>query len=108
MSLVLYHHPFTRAANVVWMLEEVGAPYELRYGEIGKAAHKAPEILALNPMGKLPILVEDGVVVTESAAIGLYLGDRHASGRLAPRLEDPARRTYLRWSLFAPSVIEPG
>jgi len=108
MSLVLYHHPYTRAANVVWMLEEVGAPYELRYVDIATAAHKSPEIVALNPMGKLPILVEDGVVVTESAAIGLYLADRHASGRLAPRPEDPARGTYLRWSLFAPSVIEPG
>lgn len=47
-------------------------------------------------------------VVTESAAIGLYLADRYAAGRLAPALDDPARGTYLRWSLFAPSVIEPG
>src|SRR5262249_10522859 len=71
-------------------------------------AQKAPEILALNPMGKLPILTEGDAVVTESAAIGLYLADRHAYGRLAPRVDDPARGTYLRWSLFAPSVIEPG
>jgi glutathione S-transferase len=108
MSIVLYHHPFSRASNVVWMLEEVGVPYEIRHVDIMGGAHKAPEIVALNPMGKLPILTEGDVVVTESAAIGLYLADRHAYGRLAPRVDDPARGTYLRWSLFAPSVIEPG
>jgi glutathione S-transferase len=108
MSIVLYHHPFSRAANVVWMLEEVGAPYELRFVDIMKGAHKAPELVALNRMGKLPILTDGDTVVTESAAIGLYLADRHAYGRLAPKVDDPLRGTYLRWSLFAPSVIEPG
>jgi glutathione S-transferase len=90
------------------MLEEVGVPYELRYVDLLAGAHKAPEILALNPMGKLPILTEGDAVVTEMAAIGHYLADRHAYGRLAPRVDDPARGTYLRWSFFAPSVIEPG
>src|SRR5689334_10091419 len=108
MSIVLYHHPFSRAANVVWMLEELGEPYELRFVDLMKGAHKAPEIVALNPMGKLPILTDGAAVVTESAAIGLYLADRYALGRLAPAFDDPARGTYLRWSLFAPSVIEPG
>jgi glutathione S-transferase len=108
MSIVLYHHPYSRAANVVWMLEEVGVPYELRRVDIMKGAHKAPELLALNPMGKLPTLTDGDTVVTESAAIALYLADRYAYGRLAPRVDDVARATYLRWSLFAPSVIEPG
>lgn len=108
MAIVLYHHPYTRAATAVWMLEEVGVPYELRPVDFMKGAHKAPEILALNPMGKLPILTDGDAVVTESAAIGLYLADRYAYGRLAPKVDDPARAAYLRWSLFAPSVIEPG
>jgi len=107
MSITLYHHPFSRAANVVWMLEECGVPYDLRFVDILKGAHKAPDIVALNPMGKLPILTEGETVVTESAAIGLYLADRHAYGRLSPKADDPARATYLRWSFFAPSVIEP-
>nr|HMR09675.1 glutathione S-transferase family protein [Polyangiaceae bacterium] len=63
---------------------------------------------ALNPMGKLPILTDGDAVVTESAAIGLYLADRYAPGRLAPAIDSPERAAYLRWSLFAPSVIEPG
>jgi glutathione S-transferase len=108
MSIVLDHHPFSRASNVVWMLEEVAAPYELRYVDIMAGGQKAPAILALNPMGKLPILTDGDTVVTEAAAIGLYLADRYAYGRLAPKVDDPARGTYLRWSLFAPSVIEPG
>ena len=108
MATVLYHHPFSRAANVIWILEEVGTPYELRYVDLQAGAQKAPEILALNAMGKLPILVDGDAVVTEVAAIALYLADRYAYGRLAPRVDDPARGTYLRWTLFAPSVIEPG
>jgi glutathione S-transferase len=108
MSITLYHHPFSRAASVVWMLEEVGVPYDLRFVDIMKGEHKAPDIVALNPMGKLPVLTDGDAVVSESAAIGLYLADRHAYGRLAPKVDDPKRGTYLRWSLFAPSVIEPG
>lgn len=108
MTITLYHHPFSRAANVVWMLEEVGMDYELKFVDLTKGEQKAPEILALNPMGKLPILVDGEAVVTESAAIGVYLADRYASGRLAPALDDPRRGTFLRWSFFAPSVIEPG
>ena len=108
MSIVLYHHPFSRAANVVWMLEEVGVPYELRFVDLLSGKHKQPDILALNPMGKLPILSDGAAVVSESAAIALYLGDRYSAGKLAPQLDDPRRGTYLRWSFYAPSVIEPG
>ena len=73
-----------------------------------KGEQKQPALLALNPMGKIPVLVDGDVVVTESAAIALYLADRYAAGRLAPKLDDPRRGAYLRWSLFPPSVIEPG
>ncbi len=107
MPVVLYHHPFSRAANVVWMLEEAGVPYELRRVDILKGEQKSPEMVTLNPMGKLPVIQDGDQVVTESAAIALYLADKYAYGRLAPRVDDPARGTYLRWSLFAPSVIEP-
>jgi glutathione S-transferase len=108
MTIELYYHPFSRASGTLWMLEEAGVPYELRFVDIMKGGQKSPEILALNPMGKLPVLVDGDVVVTENAAIGLYLADRYAYGRLAPNVDDPMRGTYLRWSLFSPSVIEPG
>lgn len=108
MSIVLYHHPYSRASATVWMLEEVGVEYELRWVDLMAGEHKSPEILALNPMGKLPTLIDGDLVMTENAAIGLYLADRYAYGRLSPKVDDPARGTYLRWSLFSPSVIEPG
>lgn len=108
MSVRLYYHPFSRASLTVWMLEEVGVDYELEFVDMLAGEHKKPEFLAINPMGKLPALKDGDAVVTENCAIGLYLADRYAPGRLAPRLDDPARGTYLRWACFTPSVLEPG
>lgn len=108
MSVTLKYHPFTRAAGVVYQLEEVGCDYTLDYVEIMKGEHKQPPIKSLNAMGKLPTLIDGETVVTEAAAIGLYLADRYSLGELAPAPDDPARGTYLRWILYAPSVIEPG
>ena len=107
MSLTLYYHPYSRAAGTIWALEEVGVPYELAVVDISKGEQKGSELVAKNPMGKLPTLVDGDVVVTEAAAISLYLADRYAAGRLAPALDAPERGTYLRWSFFTPGVIEP-
>lgn len=106
-TLTLYHHPFSRAAGVVWMLEELGVPYQLEYVDLNQKEQSSPEFRGRNPMGKLPTLVENGVIVTESSAIGVYLADRYSYGTLAPKIDDPARATYLRWIAFAPAVIEP-
>lgn len=108
MTLKLLHHPFTRAAGAVWMLEEVGEPYELVYVDIRKGEHKQPDFKSKNRMGKIPTLLDGDHVVTEAAAIALYLADRYALGRLAPAPDAPERAAYLRWSFYAPSVIEPG
>lgn len=108
MSIVLHHHPFSRAANVVWMLEEVGVPYTLRYVDLIAGEQKSEAYRALNPMGKLPVLQDGEAVVAETSAIGMYLADRYALGRLSPALDDPARGAYLRWCVYGPSVVEPG
>jgi len=105
--ITLYHHPFSRAAGVLWPLEEIGQPYELKFVDLMKGQQKSGEVAAHNPMGKVPVLVDGDVVVTEVAAIALYLADRYAPGKLAPALDDPRRGAYYRWTLFAPSVIEP-
>ncbi|MBS0449721.1 MAG: glutathione S-transferase family protein [Proteobacteria bacterium] len=107
MSISLYYHPYSRAAGTIWALEEAGVPYELKVLDLMKGEHKGPELVSKNPMGKLPTLVDGDVVVTEGAAIALYLADRYAPGRLSPALDDPKRGTYLRWAFFAPSVVEP-
>lgn len=108
MSITLFHHPYSRAAGTLWALEELGEPYTLRFVDIPAGGQKEPELTALNPMGKLPTLLDGDAVVTEAAAIGIYLADKYALGRLAPPLDDPKRAPYLRWSFFSPSVVEPG
>ncbi len=106
MAITLHHSPLSRAASVVWMLEEVGQPYTLANVDLRAGEHRKDAHLALNRMGKLPVLVDDGVVISETAAIGVYLADRYALGRLAPQLDDPQRGPYLRWCFFGPSVVE--
>lgn len=107
MSVTLFHHPFSRAANVVWMLEELNVPYQLEFVDLMAGEQKSDAVKALNPMGKLPVLVDGDTVVSETSAVALYLGDRYGLGTLAPLVTDPARGPYLRWCLYAPSVIEP-
>jgi glutathione S-transferase len=108
MAITLYHHPFSRAAGIIWPLEECGVAYELKFVDLMKGEHKQGDVAKLNRMGKLPVLTDGDVVVTEAAAINLYLADRYAYGTLAPKVDDPRRGAYLRWSLFSPSVVEPG
>jgi glutathione S-transferase len=103
----LYHNPMSRSATVHWMLEEVNADCEIILLDFKKKEHKTPEFLALNPMGKLPTLVHQGVVITESAAICTYLADIFPEKKLAPVLGDPMRGTYLRWMFFSASCLEP-
>ena len=107
MPIRLHYHPFSRASGTLWALEEAGVAYDLAVVNILQGEQKSPALLTINPMGKLPTLQDGDVVVTEAAAIALYLADRYAPGRLAPALDDPRRGAYLRWSFFAPSVIEP-
>ena len=104
-DLILYHTAPSRSAIVRWMLEEVGRPYDLRL--VGKGATREPAYLAINPMGKVPALVHDGVVITEAAAICCHLADAFADSGLAPPVGDPQRGPYLKWLFFGPSCLEP-
>jgi glutathione S-transferase len=106
-TVTFYTNPMSRGRIVHWMLEEVGAPYETKVLDFEKREHKSPEYLALNPMGKLPTIVHRGVVVTETAAICMYLADTFSLGNLAPALDDPRRGTYLRWMFFGAGCVEP-
>jgi glutathione S-transferase len=102
-----YLAPQTRAVTVHWMLEEVGAPYRMHVLDLEAGEHKQPDFLALNPMGKVPAIVHQGTVVTEVAAICLYLADAFPAADLAPPIGDPRRGTYLRWLMFVPGCVEP-
>jgi glutathione S-transferase len=113
MSLKLYHHPQTRAAQVVWMLEELidlerlPGGYDLIHVDLQKGEHLKGAVKEHNKMSKLPVLVDGDVTVVESAAIAMYLADKYAPGQLAPALEAPARAAYLRWCVYPAAVIEP-
>lgn len=107
----LYFAPRTRAFSALWLLEELGVDYELESFDLASGRHKQPDFLALNPMGKVPLLVHEGVPVAEMGAIAIYLADRLANRvdaiALAPGLDDPRRPAFLRWVLFASGVLEP-
>jgi glutathione S-transferase len=107
-EIVLYHSPMSRARMIHYMLEEVGVPYRIEFVDLSKGEHKLPAFLNVNPMGKLPAITHKGVVITESAAICTYLADAFPAAQLAPRLDDPARGTYLRWMFFGAGCVDPG
>ena len=104
-DLVLYTHPMSRGRIARWMLEEVGRPYRIESLDYS-GAMKSPAFLAVNPMGKVPALVHDGVVVTETAAICAYLADAFPEAGLAPAPSDPTRGAYYRWLFFAAGPVE--
>jgi glutathione S-transferase len=104
-ALTYYTNPQSRGRIAHWMLEELGEPYETVWLDYGSTM-KAPEYLALNPMGKVPALRDGDTVVTESAAICAYLADRFPQRGLAPPPGDPARAAYYRWMFFAAGPLE--
>lgn len=104
---VLYHCPQTRGGTTHWMNEELGAPCKIKLVDIKKNDQKNTDYLALNPMGKIPTLTHDGIIVTEAAAICAYLADLYPEKNLSPAFDDPKRGAYFRWMFFAPSCIEP-
>ncbi|MCP5368388.1 MAG: glutathione S-transferase family protein [Hyphomicrobiales bacterium] len=103
VDLVFHTNPQSRGRIVRWMLEEVGEPYETRVLDYA-AAMKAPDYLAINPMGKVPAIVHGGTVVTECAAICAYLADAFPAAGLAPPPAD--RGAYYRWLFFAAGPLE--
>jgi glutathione S-transferase len=89
------------------MLEEIGEPYDIHLLSLNKGDNRAPEFLAVNPMGKVPALKHGDVVITEAAAICAYLADEFPRAKLNVPVGDPRRGVYLKWLFYGPSCIEP-
>ena len=102
-TLTLYTNPMSRGQIARWMLEEVGAPYDTVVLDYATTM-KAPDYLAINPMGKVPAIVHNGTIVTECAAICAYLADAFPAANLAPPTS--ARGPYYRWLFFAAGPVE--
>ena len=101
-----YAHP-SRASMTRLLLEELGAPYDLVTLDLKAGDQLKPDYLAVNPMGKVPAIRYRGALVTETAAIFIYLADAFPKAGLAPALDDPARGAYLRWLVFYAASFEP-
>ncbi len=101
----LYEFPPTRSIRARWVLQELGLDFEAVRVDLGAGEQRRPEFLALNPAGKLPVLVDGDLVLTESVAIVLHLAEKDPQKRLLPA--DPRQRAEIyRWSLFAVTELE--
>jgi len=106
--LTLYHMPMTRSGSIMWLLEEIGAPYETKTVDYRHAdGTGARDPANPHPHGKVPALVHDGTTVFESSAIALYLTDLFPEAKMGPRVGDPKRGEYLSWLAYRPGVMEP-
>ncbi len=106
-KLIFYHSPNTRSTGTAILLEELGAPYETRVLNMKTDEQRQADYLAVNPMGKVPAIVHGDALVTEQAAIYLYVADLFPQAGLAPALTDPLRGPYVRWLVFYGSSFEP-
>ncbi len=104
-TLTFYTNPMSRGRIVRWMLEELGQPYQTVLLDYGTTM-KAPEYLAINPMGKVPAIKHGDTVVTEGAAICAYLADAFPASGLAPPPGDRLRGPYYRWLFFGAGPVE--
>jgi len=101
----LYEFAPTRSIRVRWTLQELEVPFEAITVNLVAGEHRKPEFLALNPAGKVPVLVDGDLVLTESIAIAVYLGEKYPEKGLMPT--DPAARAQvMRWLLFTTTELE--
>jgi glutathione S-transferase len=105
--LTLYHAAPSRSSIVRWMLEELGEPYDIHLLSLSRGDNRAPDYVAINPMGKVPTLKHGDTLITEAAAICTYLADEFPRAKLNVPVGDARRGPYLKWLFFGPSCIEP-
>jgi glutathione S-transferase len=106
--ITLYHHPKSRSTRFIFLLEELAAPYTIRFVSTRKRdGSGAVDPANPHPHGKVPAICDDGVVVFESPAIALYLTDKFPAKRLGPLVGEADRGAYLTWLAYYAGVLEP-
>lgn len=103
--LKIYHSTGTRAFRVIWVCEELGVPYEIEPVDFSPAYRSKPEWRALNPVGKVPVMVDGDLTMFESCAMMQYVLDKYGDGRLQPAKTDPTYAHYLQWCWFAEATF---
>lgn len=100
--ITVHHLNDSRSQRILWLLEELGIPYEIqRYQRDAQTRFAPPELKSIHPLGKSPVISDDGRVIIESGAIIDYLIRRHGGGRLQPDPASPAYDDYVQWLHFA-------
>jgi glutathione S-transferase len=102
----LYWAPKTRSLRALWLLEEIGAPYERVLVDLKNGGQRTPAYHAINPMEKVPALKDGEACVAESGALVAYVADKFPGAGLAPAIGDPKRGRYLQWLFFSGSCVE--
>ena len=106
--IVVHHLNNSRSQRVLWLLEELGVPYEIkRYTRDPKTLLAPKELRAVHPLGKAPVVTDGGLVLAESGAIIEYLIERYGDGRLIPQAGTPARLRYRYWLHYAEGSAMP-
>lgn len=101
-KIVVHHLNDSRSQRILWLLEELGLPYEVeRYERNPQTRFAPPELMAVNPLGKAPVITDGGRTIIESGAIIDYLIRRHGGGRLQPDPATPAYDDYVQWLHYA-------
>ena len=106
-DLTLYHAAPSRSSVTLWMLEELGEPYDLKLLSLKQGDNLKLDYLAINPMGKVPALKHGDTIITELAAICTYLADAFPQAKLNVPIGTPRRGVYLKWLFFGPGCLEP-
>ncbi|WEX07099.1 glutathione S-transferase family protein [Chelativorans sp. AA-79] len=105
--LKFYHAPWSRSSAVFWLIEELGVDYEMELVDIRGEGGAPEEYRAVQPNKKVPAIEHEGKVVTERAAIAIYLGDAFPRTGLAPAIGDPDRAAYLSMLVYHDAVFDP-
>ena len=105
--IVVHHLNNSRSQRVLWLLEELALPYEIRHYERDANGLAPKSLEAVHPLGKSPVITDDGLTIAESGAILEYLVERHGGGRMAPRPGTPERLRYTYWMHYAEGSAMP-
>ncbi|WP_133407894.1 glutathione S-transferase family protein [Parashewanella tropica] len=104
--ITLYGTPKSRALRVSWILEELNLDWEFSYLDFSKGDNRSPEFLAMNPSGKMPVIKDGDFVLTESAAIALYLAEKYGNGKLLPKAGTKESAKHHEWVSFIITELE--
>jgi glutathione S-transferase len=105
--LTLYHSPDSRSSRFIWLLEEIGVPYEIVHCSIARRAGGMADPNNAHPERRVPALMHDGQLVTEQVAIAVYLTDTFPDARLGVSIGGIGRAAYLVWLAFYAGEVDP-